>query len=60
VRAIFSRIERIPTQPRLAERLARFGSREVRRVLVAKYEIRYDLTNSDVVVLRIFHTLEDR
>jgi plasmid stabilization system protein ParE len=60
VRALVSRIERIPAQPRLGEQLARFGLREVRRVLVAKYEIRYEIKNSDVIVLRIFHTREDR
>lgn len=60
VRAISNRVERIPAQPRLGERLPRFGQREVRRVLVAKYEIRYELTHSDVVVLRIFHAREDR
>jgi len=59
-RAIVSRIERIPAQPRLGEQLARFGLREVRRVLVARYEIRYEIKNSDVIVLRIFHTREDR
>jgi plasmid stabilization system protein ParE len=60
VRLIFSRIERIPAQPRLGEWLPRFGSREVRRVLAAKYEIRYEVTEREVVVLRIFHTWEDR
>jgi len=60
VRLIFSRVERIPAQPRLGERLPRFGSREVRRVLAAKYEIRYEVTEREVIVLRIFHTREDR
>ena len=60
VRLIVNRIERIPAQPRLGEQLPRFGPREVRRVLAAKYEIRYELTDSDVVVLRIFHAREDR
>jgi plasmid stabilization system protein ParE len=50
----------IPAQPRLGEQLARFGLREVRRVLVATYEIRYEIQNSYVIVLRIFHTREDR
>jgi len=57
---IVNRIERIPARPRLGERLPRFGPREVRHVLAAKYEIRYELTDSDVVVLRIFHAREDR
>ena len=60
VRLLVSRIERIPAQPRLGERLPRFAPREVRRVFAAKYEIRYELTDSDVVVLRIFHAREDR
>lgn len=60
VRLIVNRMERIPAQPRLGERLPRFGPREVRRVLAAKYEIRYELMDIDVVVLRIFHAREDR
>jgi hypothetical protein len=60
VRVILSRIERIPAQPRLGEQLPRFGSREVRRVLAGKYEIRYELTDREVVVLPFFHTREDR
>ena len=59
VRAIVTRVERIPAQPRLAERLPRFGSKEVRRVLVGLYEIRYELIDTDVIVLRIFHARED-
>ena len=60
IRAIVSRVERIPTQPRLGERLPRFGSREVRRVLAGDYEIRYELIDTEVIVLRIFHAREDR
>ena len=37
-----------------------FEPREVRRVLVGDYEIRYELTDRDVVVLRLFHTREVR
>jgi plasmid stabilization system protein ParE len=60
VRIIVNRIQRIPAQPRLGERLLRFAPRVVRRVLAAKYEIRYELRDGDVIVLRIFHTREDR
>ena len=41
-------------------RLADFAPREVRRVLVGDYEIRYEVADKDVTVLRIFHTREDR
>jgi hypothetical protein len=37
-----------------------FGDREVRRVLVQKYEVRYEIAGSDLYVLRVFHTREDR
>jgi plasmid stabilization system protein ParE len=60
VRAVIGRVKRIPAQPRLGERLPGFGSREVRRVLVLTYEVRYEIAGSDVYVLRIFHTREDR
>ena len=59
-RAIVSRVERIPAQPRLGERLPRFGSREVRRVLAGDHEIRYELIDTEIIVLRIFHAREDR
>ena len=60
VRAVVARVRRIPAQPRLGEKLSGFGDRDVRRVLVQKYEIRYEVAGSDVFVLRIFHTREDR
>jgi plasmid stabilization system protein ParE len=60
VQAVVSRVRRIPVQPRLGERLPGFGEREVRRVLVRKYEIRYEVRGGDLTILRIFHTREDR
>ena len=60
VRTIVARVRRIPSQPRLGEKLPGFGGREVRRVLVQTYEVRYEITGTDVYVLRIFHTREDR
>ena len=60
VRQLVAGAKRIPTHPRLGVRLPEFAPREDRRVLVADYEIRYELTEVDVVILRIFHTREDR
>lgn len=60
VQAVVTRVRRIPVQPRLGERLSGFGDRDVRRVLVHKYEIRYEVSGPDIYVLRIFHTREDR
>jgi plasmid stabilization system protein ParE len=59
-RAVVTRVRRIPAQPRLGERLRGFGDREVRRVLVGGYEVRYEIRAPDIYVLRIFHSREDR
>jgi plasmid stabilization system protein ParE len=60
VRQLVAGVKRIPTYPRLGTRLREFEPREVRRVLVGDYEIRYELIEKDVIVLRLFHTREDR
>jgi plasmid stabilization system protein ParE len=60
VRAVVSRVRRIPAQPRLGEKLTGFGERDVRRVLVQRYEVRYEIVESDIYVLRVFHAGEDR
>ena len=60
VRQLVAGAKRIPAYPRLGTRLAEFESREVRRVLVGDYEIRYEVTNTDIFILRIFHVREDR
>jgi len=60
VQAVVARARRIPLQPRLGERVPGFGDREVRRVLVRKYEIRYEVSGANLYVLRIFHSREHR
>ena len=46
--------------PRIGEKLEEFDPREVRRILVGKYEIRYEIQESTIYVLRLWHTREDR
>lgn len=46
--------------PRIGEQLFQFEPREVRRILVKEYEIRYEIQNSIIYVLRLWHTREDR
>jgi plasmid stabilization system protein ParE len=60
VRAVVARVKRIPSQPRLGDKVSGFEAREVRRVLVQQYEIRYEVAGPDIIVLRVFHTREDR
>ena len=60
VRKLVAGVAKIPHHPRLGVRLREFGDREVRRVLIGDYELRYELTAKDIFILRIFHTREDR
>ncbi|MGG5143126.1 MULTISPECIES: type II toxin-antitoxin system RelE/ParE family toxin [Alcaligenes] len=48
------------SNPRIGEQLFMFEPREVRRILVGEYEIRYELQDSFIYVLRIWHTRENR
>jgi plasmid stabilization system protein ParE len=60
VRLLLAAVRHIPVRPRLGVRLSGFGDREVRRIIAGSYEIRYELVATDVYILRIFHTREDR
>lgn len=46
--------------PRIGERLDEFEPREVRRILAGHYEMRYEIRESAIYVLRLWHTREDR
>lgn len=46
--------------PRIGEKLEEFESREVRRILVGHYEMRYEIQASTIYVLRLWHTRENR
>ena len=48
------------TNPRIGEQLFEFEPREVRRLLVGHYEMRYEMQELTVYVLRLWHTREDR
>lgn len=52
--------ERLQENPRLGEQLFQFVPREVRRILVGGYEIRYQVQAEAIVVLRLWHTRENR
>lgn len=51
---------RILEHPRIGEKLQEFEPREVRRILVGHYEMRYEIQASTLYVLRLWHTREDR
>jgi plasmid stabilization system protein ParE len=51
---------RLLKHPRIGEKLEEFEPREVRRILVGHYEMRYEIRESTVYVLRLWHAREDR
>jgi len=46
--------------PRRGTRLDQFGNREVRRLIVGAYEMRYEIKEDVIRVLQIWHGKEDR
>jgi plasmid stabilization system protein ParE len=60
VRSLTTVASRLPDQPRFGERLEQYDPREVRRILVGKYEMRYEVRASNIFVLRLWHTREER
>lgn len=48
------------SHPRLGEKIEGFEPREVRRILVGDYEIRYEVQGDNIYILRVWHTREYR
>ena len=60
VQALTAAPSRLKEYPRIGEKLEEFDPREVRRILVNHYEMRYEIRESKIYVLRIWHTREER
>lgn len=51
---------RLIEHPRMGEQLEEFEPREVRRLLIGRYECRYEIQQSTLYILRLWHTREER
>ena len=60
VQALTAAPKRLLEYPRMGQRLDEFEPREVRRIIVGQYEMRYEIRGSTIYVLRLWHTREDR
>jgi plasmid stabilization system protein ParE len=47
-------------RPQTGRQLEQYLPREVRRLIVSNYEIRYEVADFTVYILRIWHTREER
>lgn len=60
VQALAAAPLRLLEHPRIGERLDEFDPREVQRIVVGRYEMRYEICNATIYVLRLWHSREDR
>jgi len=60
VQSLSSAPETLLENPRIGERLEEFDPREVRRIFIGHYEMRYEIQESTIYVLRLWHTRENR
>lgn len=48
------------SNPRIGEQLDEFEPREIRRILVGRYELRYEIVMNTIFIMRLWHTREER
>jgi plasmid stabilization system protein ParE len=56
VRSLTAAPMRLAVHPRLGEKLEEFGPREVRRILVGNYEMRYEVRGDTLFIVRLWHS----
>lgn len=52
--------DRLFDHPRIGEKLDAYAPREVRRIIVGSYELRYEIADATVFILRLWHCRENR
>lgn len=52
--------DRLLDYPRIGEKLEAYGPREVRRIIVGDYELRYEIAAGTIFILRLWHGRENR
>jgi plasmid stabilization system protein ParE len=60
LRGLRAGARRLLEQPRMGQKLDSIPRREVRRIFIGDYEMRYEVRADAIVVLRIWHTRENR
>jgi len=52
--------DRLLDHPRIGEKLQAYEPREVRRIIVGNYELRYEVSAGTIFILRLWHCRENR
>jgi plasmid stabilization system protein ParE len=48
------------SHPLIGRLLEEFAPKQIRRIIVGQYEIRYEIIDSTIYILRVWHTRENR
>jgi plasmid stabilization system protein ParE len=60
VQQLVAAAEQLLTYPQRGEFLTEFIPRDVRRLIVGDYELRYELMDTTISIVRLWHCREDR
>ena len=60
VKQLVDEAKLLQTHPLLGVELEAYAPRNVRRLVIGEYEVRYEVTETVLYVLRLWHTKEDR
>lgn len=60
IQSLTQAVKKLSENPRIGIQLNEFSPREVRRIIVIKYEIRYEILDDDIYILRLWHSREHR
>ena len=60
VKQLVAGAEQLLAYPQLGVPLDEFAPRDVRRIIVGDYEVRYEVVDNMIYILRLWHAREDR
>ncbi len=60
VQELVHALDRLLDHPRIGEKLEAYKPREVRRIIVGDYEIRYEIAGGVIFILRLWYCRENR
>jgi plasmid stabilization system protein ParE len=60
VRTLVAAAGRLTEHPRIGEKLEQYEPLDVRRILIGDYEMRYEIRDATIYILRLWHTRENR
>jgi plasmid stabilization system protein ParE len=60
IKALNASAKQLLAFPRIGARLEEYGPREIRRLIVGDYELRYEIADDSISIVRIWHGKEDR